>query len=257
MRQSSADAVNQLLTHRDHVLTPQSAATRARLVSTAEKLFADRGIESVTLAEINIAAGQRNKNATHYHFGDKDGLLQAIFDKHTTEITRRRERLLDEMEAGGTYSVASVVRALLYPLAEKLFDRDGGREFIRINAQLVGAHVTTLNGGTDLFNIGPLERLTKAKAHFLRHLPEAIAEQRVMLAIVLILHGLADHSRAIDRGAAEATSDTELFVRNLEDCLVALCVAPVSDVTRDALESAQHPPESPGGSKVRRRRLAK
>src|SRR3546814_2823408 len=121
------------------------------------------------------------------------------------------------MEARGTYSVASVVRALLYPLAEKLFDRDGGREFIRINAQLVGTHVTTLNGGADIFNIGPLERLAKAKAYFLQHLPEAIAEQRVMLAIVLILHGLADHSRAIDREIGRAASDTELFIRNLED----------------------------------------
>src|SRR3546814_3777931 len=72
MRQSSAEPVDQLLTRKDDVLTPQSAATRARLVGTAERLFADRGIESVTLAEINIAAGQRNKNATHYHFGDKE-----------------------------------------------------------------------------------------------------------------------------------------------------------------------------------------
>src|SRR3546814_11464390 len=104
MGQSSAQPVDQLVTVKEDVLTQQRAAKRSRLVGTAEKLFDDRVIESVTLAGINIAAGQRNKNATHYHFGDKGGLLQAIFDKHTAEITLRRERLLDELEARGTYS---------------------------------------------------------------------------------------------------------------------------------------------------------
>src|SRR3546814_17700731 len=78
-----------------------------------------------------------------------------------------------------------------------------------------------------------------------------------MLAIVLILHGLADHSRAIDRGAGGAASDTELFIRNLEDCLVALCAAPVSDVTRDTLEKVQRPSGSQEASKAKHRRFGK
>src|SRR3546814_19029948 len=98
-----------------------------------------------------------------------------------------------------------------------------------------------LYGGAVICCVSPLEQLSKAKAYFLQHLPEAIAAQRVMLAIVLILHGLADHSRAIDRGAGGAASDTELFIRNLEDCLVALCAAPVSDVTRVTPEKVQRP----------------
>lgn len=233
---------NQLIVKREDPLTAQSAATRARLIATAEKLFAERGIESVSLAEINVAAGQRNKNATHYHFGDKQGLLQAIFDKHTPGITSRRDRLLDEIEAESGPSVAGVVRALLYPLAEKLFDRDGGREFTRINAQLTITLAAMLNDGrAGVFNLGPMDRLNAARARFLRHLPEPIAQQRVTLAVGLILHGLADHSRTLDAAATGAATDTELFIRNLEDCLVAICAAPISAMTQAALDKTQLP----------------
>lgn len=218
-------------------LTAQSAATRARLVATAERLFAERGIDSVSLSEINLAAGQRNKNATHYHFGEKKGLLQAVLDKHLPGIIMRRDRLLDELEVKGQFTAADVVRTLLYPLAEKLFDGNGGREFLRINAQLAVSFATVLNtSGTDGLQIGSLHRLQAVMAQFLGHLPKAIAQQRVMLATSLMLNGLADHSRLLEADHAKGeAADTEIFIRNLEDCLVALCEAPVSAAVTEAL----------------------
>lgn len=46
-------------------LTVKSVVTRAKLVAIAERLFAERGIEGVSLSDINKAAGQRNRNAGH------------------------------------------------------------------------------------------------------------------------------------------------------------------------------------------------
>ena len=228
----------ELAVAKEPALTPQSAATRARLIATAERLFAERGIAGTSLNDINIAAGQRNKNATHYHFGDKQGLLQAIIDKHIPGIVARRDRLLDELAAQGRSSVPGVIRALLYPMAEKLFDGNGGREFIRINAQLAATFAAAVNKGhSDVLHIGPLDRLNKVRAEFLNDLPEPIARQRVILATSLILNGLADHSRLLDAG--EAAADTELFIRNLEDCLVALCAAPVSGETTTVLQRVE------------------
>ncbi len=224
-------------------LTAQSVATRARLIATAERLFAERGIEGVGLSEINLAAGQRNKNASHYHFGEKTGLLRAIFDKHLPGIILRRERLLDEAEAQGDRSVAGVVRALLYPLAEKLFDRDGGRNFLRVNAQLAASHAAVLNqSGADVFHIGPVYRLQAAMTQFLGHLPKTIAQQRVTLATSLMLNGLADHARLLENSSAKnPAADTEILIRNLEDCLVALCMAPASAAVTEALRKAGQP----------------
>lgn len=241
----------ELAVAKESTLTPQSAATRARLVATAERLFAERGIEGTSLNDINIAAGQRNKNATHYHFGDKKGLLQAIIDKHMPGIIARRDRLLDELFAQGSHSVLGVVRALLYPMAEKLFDGNGGREFIRINAQLAATHAAALNSGhSDVFRIGPMDRLNKVRAEFLNDLPAPIAQQRVVLATSLILNGLADHSRLLDASAEHPVS-TEVFIRNLEDCLVALCMAPVSAETNDVIRRQTDAPAAPAKSRSR------
>lgn len=41
-------------------------ATRTHLIDVAERLFAERGIDAVSISEILEAAGQRNKNAVYY-----------------------------------------------------------------------------------------------------------------------------------------------------------------------------------------------
>jgi len=132
-----------------------------------------------------------------------------------------------------------VVRALLYPLAEKLFDGNGGPEFIRLNAQLAASHAAVMNqSGSDVFHIGPLDRLQSAKTQFLQHLPAPIAQQRVSFAISLIFNSLADHSRMLEAAPQDAAANTELLIRNLEDCLVAICNAPVSTVVVEVLHKS-------------------
>ncbi|MGQ0620128.1 MAG: TetR family transcriptional regulator [Panacagrimonas sp.] len=226
----------QLIVPKDFALTSQSAATRARLIKTAEQLFSERGIERVSLQCINLAAGQKNKNATHYHFGDKRGLLIAILDKHQPAIILRRDQLLDELDARGDDSVAGVVRAMLYPMAEKLFDADGGREYIRIAAELSSSYAAVLNGlQVDLLDLGSVERLASARRRLTQQLPEPVAQQRIRFVVSLILNGLADQSRALDAGEKGPAADTELLIRNLEDGLIALCNAPVSKASTEAL----------------------
>ena len=58
----------------------RSAQTRLNFIQTALKLYAERGIDAVSLNEITVAAGQKNRNALQYHFGDRNGLLQAMVD---------------------------------------------------------------------------------------------------------------------------------------------------------------------------------
>jgi TetR/AcrR family transcriptional regulator, regulator of cefoperazone and chloramphenicol sensitivity len=51
--------------------------TRERLLTTAERLFADRGFKRVTVREICRAA-RANVAAVNYHFGDKLGLYREV-----------------------------------------------------------------------------------------------------------------------------------------------------------------------------------
>jgi len=81
--------------------SPDRMSTRVKLILTAEKLFATRGIEAVSLREIAAAAGQRNTNAVTYHFKSKLGLAWGIFTLRMEEMEEPRRQLLAEVEKRG------------------------------------------------------------------------------------------------------------------------------------------------------------
>ena len=88
---------------------------------TAERLFAERGVDTVSLREIGLAAGQRNKVATQYHFGDRETLILAIFSRRSGHMNRRRLDLLSEADASGLgLDVPTLLWALIQPLSEHL-----------------------------------------------------------------------------------------------------------------------------------------
>ncbi|MAL93842.1 MAG: hypothetical protein CME40_01975 [Haliea sp.] len=219
-------------------ITPRSAATRARLVSVAERLFAERGVEGVPLSEINKTSGQRNANACQYHFGNREGLLQAIVDKHVPGIAARRAELLDELEQAGELSLEGLVDAWIEPVVEKLHDPDGGREFIRVNAQLTTRHMLSLlKPGQGALHAPGAGRLTSGWNQLLAHLPLAVRQQRLHLASILVFQGLADHSRLQEHlGDNDPAHDTQLFVATLRDAIIALLQQPPS---ADCLHSAE------------------
>jgi AcrR family transcriptional regulator len=55
-------------------------STKEQIVLAAEGLFAERGIEGVSLRQIGAAAGNGNNSAVQYHFGTKERLVQAVFE---------------------------------------------------------------------------------------------------------------------------------------------------------------------------------
>ncbi|MFI9386961.1 TetR/AcrR family transcriptional regulator [Kutzneria sp. NPDC052558] len=75
--------------------------TRARLVESAEQLFAERGVDSVSIREVNRHAGLA-PSAVHYHFGSKQTLLDAVIGRLGTAVNEaiavEAKALLDRAE---------------------------------------------------------------------------------------------------------------------------------------------------------------
>src|SRR5437868_7320052 len=109
--------------------------TRARLKEAAQRLFALRGVEGVTVQEIVSAAGQRNNASLHYHFGSKQDLLKELVLDGARFIDARRQEMLDRLEADQALSVRSLVEALALPLLE-VSTQTGQRTYIRMIANL-------------------------------------------------------------------------------------------------------------------------
>lgn len=64
----------------------RSANTRELFICAAQKLYAQRSIDSVSLGETTVASGQKNRYALQYHFGNREGRLQAILDRHAGPV---------------------------------------------------------------------------------------------------------------------------------------------------------------------------
>ncbi len=99
---------------REHETASQRSEAAGKLLRVAGRLFAERGVDGVTVREIADAAGQKNHAAVGYHFGSKDALVRALVLDGAMLIDRRRNAWLDALEAGsGPRSVAEVVEILI------------------------------------------------------------------------------------------------------------------------------------------------
>ncbi len=210
-------------------LTPKGAGTRARLIAVAERLFARKGVEAVSLNEINRAARQRHSNSCQYHFGGKEGLIQAILDKHIPGIAARRNAKFDALEAAGELDLKSVIHAWVEPVVAKLNDRDGGKEYIRISAQLMTHHLlATQNLGQSPFILPEVDRLTRTLTAAVaeRALPGPIVRQKLMMAGIMVIHGLAEYSRLIDAVPELGLPPSrDSFARHLESMVMSAMMA--------------------------------
>lgn len=110
--------------------------TRQSLISSAEKLIAEKGLANVSTRDVLAASGQRNQSALQYHFGGKDGLIQAVVSARSETLDARRLELLSEV--GDSGSIKSLVAVLVRPLAELASDADGaGRQHLIFLGQAI------------------------------------------------------------------------------------------------------------------------
>lgn len=91
--------------------------TERRLLLAAERLFAEKGIDAVSLRAINAAAGT-NVASLHYHYGSKDALVRALIQARSREIHARRASLLEQLEAADAVTAHDLAEAFAIPVAE-------------------------------------------------------------------------------------------------------------------------------------------
>jgi len=182
--------------------------TREVLVSTALQLFAERGIDAVSLAEINRAAGQRNATATHYHFGGKAGLVQAIFDKHRARVNRIREAMLAALPEQA--SPAQVIALLIVPLAEQVRDADGGVHYLQFLAQLMNQSGLS-SAERDRHDSEVLREQRRRFQELLSPLPEAVRTLRMDFVVAMVFNSLARYAAQVALNELDEARHAELL----------------------------------------------
>jgi AcrR family transcriptional regulator len=179
--------------------TDLGEATRDALIRAGEQLMAARGIDAADLTDIQAAAGQKNRSAVAYHFGDRAGLVRAIGAKHRAQINSERHRMIDRIEQDGNITIAGLVDAAVRPLAASL-STASGRDYI-----IILAEAAARLGTAGLFEAGQahtdsIQRLNRLLMVVLSG-TAAARRLRIGQAILAIPVLLADIARDINRAA--------------------------------------------------------
>jgi AcrR family transcriptional regulator len=113
-----------------------SESSREKLICSAERLFADRGFDGVSVRDIANSAGV-NSALVGYYFRGKEGLLSEVYTRHCEPLKRERARLLDEYsKAASGPTLEQVIEAFIRPSLEVTTDKHGRTNFTRLRAVL-------------------------------------------------------------------------------------------------------------------------
>lgn len=106
---------------------PSADETRRRILLSAERLFADRGLDGVTVREIARESGV-DAALVNYHFGGKGDLLSTALLARAREFMVEREAALADCinAAHGSPSIRDVLIAYTKPYLERAEGTDPG-----------------------------------------------------------------------------------------------------------------------------------
>jgi AcrR family transcriptional regulator len=204
-----------------------ATVTRERLLRAGERLFAERGIDGVTVREINQLAGQRNSSALHYHFGSRDGLLAEIRARHREPIEERRIHMLDTLEREQrTDDLRALVESIVYPFAAELAT-ESGRDYLRILPQVTDRLRMPVGKLPPTFGPHGIRRTLRYAHRCLPGLDAVLREERLAVATEFATNMIARRALEIDT-EVELRFPEEQFLSNLVDMTVAALLAPMS-----------------------------
>jgi AcrR family transcriptional regulator len=211
--------------------TNGTPGTKDRILDAAEKLFADQGFTATSLRAITTEAGV-NLAAVNYHFGSKDGLMEAVFERRLAPLNQERISLLDALEASDENPpLEKILEAFVGPPLRLHRDTDrGGPVFMRLLGR-------TLTEPSQAFHEIFVRQFAEIAARFTpaleRALPVVPTDEvfwRMHFAIGAMAHTMCDTFRLklISAGRCDAGEDIDATIRRLVSFVAGGLRAPVS-----------------------------
>ena len=214
----------------------RTKATRQSMMRALEKLGAEHGLENVTVKAILKESGQKNVSALQYHFGSRQGLIEAVFEERTNEVRTRRGELFRELFVQKkTLSMRELWRIWIEPIFV----------LARINPDF-RRYVKTFSLNNALIDRPLPEETEDPREHeilmntilqeHLGHLDESIARARNLAVSRFISLSLAHHSR---EPQAFRGPQSDIFLNNLIDEATGMFTIAESEETRAAIAASE------------------
>ncbi len=228
--------------------------TKDRIKLAARRLFAERGIDGVSIREIVAAAGQRNVGSLHYYFRTKEALVRELIVDGARLINERRNVLLDELDRrGGPRNLRDIIDILITPAVEPEGSQGADETYFRFLIMLQLNHRKLLAGAIDKQWNSGYDRCVAHIKRMLAHVPAPLLEQRLFFVTVYLSTMLA--ARESVDGETEGRHPfwtQDYTMANLADTAQALLECEMSPQTAALAPAKQKRPRATPGAAASR-----
>lgn len=186
---------------------------RELLLEAALRLFAEQGIEGVSIRAVNREAGL-GPASVHYHFGTKDALLDAVLHRYGDVVIESiKARAKDLAQEGAATDARDLVTMLAKPYLDLVASHDEhGRSWVRLMSQL-------LQQDPDRILDRPSARLTwSAAAQAYPRASSADIRRAMRMCLTLLVTQLAQSPRG-GRNALDVDLLIDFLVAGLDATL--------------------------------------
>jgi len=227
--------------------------TRDALKVAAMRLFAERGVEAVSVRDIILESGAKNGGSLNYYFGTKEGLISELLrDIFQAASEHWLDGLSELLKKGGPASVREVVRIIAYapPLLLRGEQYPTGARFL---ASLLFTRRKFVAEQMRLMNLSVFNRLLTYIRELQPNIPEGVMEQRLIFVAWYMSEILSARETAFSQSRGNSKLWTQAnALGNPVDTATALIEAPVEDGLKDSdpdqlrTRSATKPVTRPG-----------
>lgn len=169
------------------MIVPSAVQTKQALLTAAERLFGTLGIHQSSIRQITAEAGA-SPDAVNYHFGSKKGLVGAVLESRTTELSDAVDSILAKCAPGRPPTTAEVARATVLPAIEMASQEDGRHYHAFLGSLLADRSLATQVLRPEAS--AQFRSLLKALREARPELTEGQRSQRLTLAINVVLHAV-------------------------------------------------------------------
>jgi AcrR family transcriptional regulator len=187
--------------------------TKTRILDVAERLFAAQGLDRVSIRDITEAA-HVNLAAINYHFGSKEDLISAVFQRRIKPVNEDRIAAIDaatKIAGDKPASVETILEAFVRPaLRCTLESADNGRSFATLFGRCLSeTHPELENLLTKEFE-PVMDRMISALCKALPHLTRSEIFWRLKFTFGALHHLLLTKDRCVPGWAAGVTVEEQM-----------------------------------------------
>lgn len=194
-----------------------SLATKQRILSAAESLFASQGFTHTSTRMITQQAGV-NLAAVNYHFGSKKNLIQAVLRNYFESVMPNLDAKIDQLEKVEQPEIIDIISCVITPLIA--MDKDKPHS-ASVFIQLLGRGYSDSQGHLRSFILGNYgDTIARLMSLFRRSVSDVSEQElfwRLHFALGSFVFSMASSNALVEIAQADFNQypDTEAIIERL------------------------------------------